>query len=711
MTEQESNETIGEGEKKYRRGEVIGVGGFGLVYEAYDFKNDQKVVIKVLKRKSKEETFKKEINIMKQIQHDSVVTLLDTFRSQDNFFCAVMNYAENGSILSDIIRNGPYSEDKMKGYMKSILEGLDSVHKQGIIHNDIKAANILLNKGKALIADFGASIDTKVTKNLRTSIGSPHWMSPETASGQPVSVKSDIWSIGILAIEMLTGKPPLSNFPGSTVLLILKETKRVPISLKVSDICLSFIKMCLQSNPKYRPDASDLLYHPFFMDTSNSNNGIQKSSFFIDLANQITKEVHLCSQILNENKEKIFCSLKNLNEINDRFILLEIVALFSKENSIKFISPIIEHLLKSDADQISSDEIIKIILMFLRNVDDKSETLSKFDLFSYLSEESVKENPLVYIIQEQLKLDDKKIINIDDTISFLSNYHYDYIYNKLIKIWQFVQIPRRLRLLLNEKMHEITSDSFTAALRMINSFQLDQTQIKCFCHFFDITTIKNFTKENFYQILNILVKSPLDTLGYHQQNIASSFIINYCISQNMYVQNDDEMLHKIIENTVSILEQLTKINISSVLEKNSEFWKVLYKNHMLKAISSFASKCSNEFDKNIDIELTLKMIKHSIESRQYGDFEFYNCMFKNSTKLCSSFVTSPLFMVFCKTLFQVLPAYLDNYLQIIQELISTPKKPNNFYICLRGPLTRISIFNHNQNAALLLKMLNKEQIQ
>lgn len=711
MTEQVANDTTGEGEKKYRRGEVIGVGGFGLVYEAYDLKNDQKVVIKVLKRKSKEETFKKEINIMKQIQHDSVVTLLDTFRSQDNSFCAVLNYAENGSILSDIIRNGPYSEDKMKGYMKSILEGLDSVHKQGIIHNDIKAANILLNKGKALIADFGASIDTKVTKNLRTSIGSPHWMSPETASGQPVSVKSDIWSIGILAIEMLTGKPPLSNFPGSTVLLILKETKIVPISLKVSDICLSFIKMCLQSNPKYRPDASDLLYHPFFMDTSNSNNGIQKSSFFIDLANQITKEVHFCSQILNENKEKIFCSLKNLNEINDRFILLETVALFSKENSINFISPIIEHLLKSDTDQISSDEKIKIILMFLRNVDDKSETLSKFDLSSYLSEESVKENPLVYIIQEQLKLDDKKIINIDDTISFLSNYHYDYIYNKLIKIWQFVQIPRRLRLLLNEKMHEITSDSFSAALRMINSFQLDQTQIKCFCHFFDITTIKNFTKENFYLILNILVKSPLDTLGYHQQNITSSFIINYCISQNMYVQNDDEMLHKIIENTVSILEQLTKINISSVLEKNSEFWKVLYQNHMLNAISSFASKCSNEFDKNIEIELTLKMIKHSIESRQYEDFEFYNYMFKNSTKLCSSFVNSPLFMVFCKTLFQVLPAYLDNFLQIIQELISTPKKPNNFYICLKGPLTRISIFNHNQNAALLLKMLNKEQMQ
>ena len=351
MTDQNVDTREDDG-TKYKRGEVIGVGGFGLVYEAYDQENEQKVVIKVLKRKNKEEAFKKEINIMKQINHPSVVTLLDTFRSKESIFCAVMNYAENGSMLSDIMRHGTYSEEKMKVYMKSILEGLDAIHQAGIIHNDIKAANILLNKGKAIIADFGASIDTKTTKNLKSSIGSPHWMSPETASGKPLSVKSDIWSIGILAIEMLTGKPPLSNFPGSTVLLILKESKKVPISLKVSDICLSFIKMCLQSNPKYRPNAADLLYHPFFNEYSNSytNGNGQKSSIYIELANEIAGEVDQSKldQFINENQEKILCSSKLSSEIANQYILFEVIALFSEEINNHLMPAIIENLLKVD---------------------------------------------------------------------------------------------------------------------------------------------------------------------------------------------------------------------------------------------------------------------------------------------------------------------------------------------------------------------------
>lgn len=693
---------------KYKRGEVIGVGGFGLVYEAYDQEREQKVVIKVLKRKNKEETFKKEINIMKQINHPSVITLLDTFHSQDNVFCAVMNYAENGSILSDIMRHGTYSEDKMKAYMKSILEGLDAIHQAGIIHNDIKAANILLNKGKAMIADFGASIDTKVTKNLKSSVGSPHWMSPETACGKPLSTKSDIWSIGILAIEMLTGKPPLSNFPGSTVLLILKETKKVPVSLKVSDICLSFIKMCLQSNPKYRPNAADLLYHPFIMESANLSGNGQKSCFYIDLANKISEETDQfkLTKIIDENQDKILCSSKIFSEENNQFILFETIALFSEEVNGHLISTIIENLLKIDDNHIPFDEIVKIIFLYIEKVKNKDQVFNKYGLLDFLAKESVKESPLLFIIQEQIK--DMKIIGIDEALSFISGYRYECIFNNLIKFYQSADIPRRLRLLLNEKMHKITSKSLSSALSIINFHQLNENQIKMFCNFFNVVISKNITKENTFLIMNILDNSPLSELGYNQQNRVSSFVLSCCINQNYHKQIDDLIFIQIIEKALNVIEKLNKINISNELEKKSEFWQVLYQNQLLHAISTFANKCPSEFEKNIDIDAILKMFKNTIEFHRHEEIECFVSTFKNSAKLCSSFVFDSIFIDFSKSLDQISKKHQDNYLKIIYELIKLTEKPSNFHICLKGPLSKISIFGRNQYASNLLKLLDED---
>ena len=110
--------------------------------------------------------------------------------------------------------------------------------------------------------------------------------------------------------------------------------------------------MCLQSNPKYRPNAADLLYHPFFNEYSNSytNGNGQKSSIYIELANEIAGEVDQSKldQFINENQEKILCSSKLISEIANQYILFEVIALFSEEINNHLMPAIIENLLKVD---------------------------------------------------------------------------------------------------------------------------------------------------------------------------------------------------------------------------------------------------------------------------------------------------------------------------------------------------------------------------
>lgn len=217
---------------------------------------------------------KKEISTLKELKHKNIVRYVYTDISSDNSGVdIIMEYVPGGSVRHLLNKFGKLHEKTVQKYTKELLEGLTFLHSKGIIHRDIKCANLLVdNDGIIKLSDFGASKrlgattqiqDSKLCKSLR---GSPYWMAPEVVKRSGHSYAADIWSVGCVAIEMIAGTPPWSNFSKDVkqILQIITQTNRPPeFPNNISRQCTSFLTACLQLNPDLRPKASELLTHPF----------------------------------------------------------------------------------------------------------------------------------------------------------------------------------------------------------------------------------------------------------------------------------------------------------------------------------------------------------------------------------------------------------------------------------------------------------------
>eukprot|EP01061_Rhynchopus_euleeides_P006792 TRINITY_DN15818_c0_g3_i1.p2 TRINITY_DN15818_c0_g3~~TRINITY_DN15818_c0_g3_i1.p2 ORF type:complete len:217 (+),score=65.69 TRINITY_DN15818_c0_g3_i1:547-1197(+) len=175
-----------------------------------------------------------------------------------------------GGKLTDVLdsKKGRFPEEHVAYICKNVLEGLAYLHSMGRVHRDIKSDNILLGgKGTIKLGDFGfcASLSEGENQKRQTVVGTPYWMAPEVITGEPYDCKADVWSMGILALELCDGEPPLMEEPPMRALYII-VTQPAP-SMKQPDLwsaqCRDFISQMLNKNPDQRPVASDLLNHPF----------------------------------------------------------------------------------------------------------------------------------------------------------------------------------------------------------------------------------------------------------------------------------------------------------------------------------------------------------------------------------------------------------------------------------------------------------------
>jgi len=247
----------------------LGKGAFGTVYQALDTRNGEVVALKIMPLEGDEEvtSLEQEVAIMKRCKCQYIVNFLGAWLKEEYIWIA-MEYCGGGGVL-DIMRalKITLTEEQCCVVIRETLLALKYVHKQQLIHRDIKAGNILINhKGQCKLADFGVSyICDKTMDKAKTILGTPYWMAPEVVKDDKYDSKADIWSLGITAIEMACGKPPYSNEPGMNVLLQLP--KRPPPTLPddvvddFSDDFKDFIASCLVKNYRARPSAVELLEH------------------------------------------------------------------------------------------------------------------------------------------------------------------------------------------------------------------------------------------------------------------------------------------------------------------------------------------------------------------------------------------------------------------------------------------------------------------
>eukprot|EP00026_Physarum_polycephalum_P005841 Phypoly_transcript_05880.p1 GENE.Phypoly_transcript_05880~~Phypoly_transcript_05880.p1 ORF type:complete len:419 (+),score=59.78 Phypoly_transcript_05880:371-1627(+) len=270
--------TFAEG---YKLLECVGKGSEGSVWRALCIPMKKEVAIKIIDLESMPtsalEELREQIHLMYLCSmHPHVVRYYTSFVNAGSLWC-VMKYLSGGS-CSDILRcahTRGLDEAAIKIILKDVLKALEYLHANGRIHRDIKAGNIVISKtGRVQVADFGVS--GSVVEQLRTTLcGSPCWMAPEVmlrawpgskASGYDDSV--DIWSLGITALELAKGRPPLADCAPSRVFSLV--VKNPPPALedvekrKFSSHFKDFVSLCLQKDPSKRPSASRLLKHKFF---------------------------------------------------------------------------------------------------------------------------------------------------------------------------------------------------------------------------------------------------------------------------------------------------------------------------------------------------------------------------------------------------------------------------------------------------------------
>eukprot|EP01017_Pseudomicrothorax_dubius_P011582 TRINITY_DN14363_c0_g1_i4.p1 TRINITY_DN14363_c0_g1~~TRINITY_DN14363_c0_g1_i4.p1 ORF type:complete len:374 (+),score=68.41 TRINITY_DN14363_c0_g1_i4:64-1185(+) len=196
-------------------------------------------------------------------------------RDRDNLIIC-LEYIAGGSIASLLQKFGPFNENITKVYTKQILEGLEYLHANGVVHRDIKGANVLVdNSSVCKLADFGCAkkLSKMVEDEQRSLSGTVYWMAPEVIQQKGHGRSADIWSLGCTVFEMLTGKPPWSEYSNQITAMyqIAKSESmpKLPDNLKSQTV--DFLRGCFQRNPKDRPNVYKCLRHPFITSATNLN--------------------------------------------------------------------------------------------------------------------------------------------------------------------------------------------------------------------------------------------------------------------------------------------------------------------------------------------------------------------------------------------------------------------------------------------------------
>ncbi|KAG2231040.1 hypothetical protein INT48_007551 [Thamnidium elegans] len=258
---------------------LLSKGQFGSVYRALDLATGEIVAVKrlFLEDGALEEEIMasifffffyslKEVALLKTLSHSNVIRYLGFVQSKHSINI-ILEFAENGSLMSTLKAFGAFPEKLVASFCIKILNGLEYLHSNQVVHCDLKAANILTTKtGDVKLTDFGVSLNLKIKGADAGSVsGTPNWMAPEVIELKGASTKSDIWSLGCTLVELVTGKPLYADLIAMSVMFRIVEDPVPPLPDTISEEMKSFLTACFQKDPEARPSATQLKEHAWIL--------------------------------------------------------------------------------------------------------------------------------------------------------------------------------------------------------------------------------------------------------------------------------------------------------------------------------------------------------------------------------------------------------------------------------------------------------------
>ena len=294
----------------YHKYEKIGEGAYSNVYKAYHNDLPQVFALKEINisvHRKNIDRFREEIFLMNKLEHPNILKLCDTIEN-DNYIYLILEYCDNGD-LKHFLKKRPMKEKKVREFMKQIVSGLEYLNSHNIYHRDLKPQNILITKDLTLkISDFGLAKLCESDSLLDTICGSPMYMAPEIMKFKRYDTKADLWSLGVMFYQMMTGKTPFQARNHTELMENIEKNEIIfPRNIKISDDAQDLLLKLLKKSSLERMTWDELFSHNWII------NEPVKNLFKTNIELQETTTI----QNLDFDDEDAFFTMELNNDEND----------------------------------------------------------------------------------------------------------------------------------------------------------------------------------------------------------------------------------------------------------------------------------------------------------------------------------------------------------------------------------------------------------
>ncbi|CAD8088776.1 unnamed protein product [Paramecium primaurelia] len=299
----------------YQEDDFIGKGAYSKVYKGLIDKTKEFVAIKVIDWSKVQDKyyisgFQREVRILRDLDHQNIVKIMDIFHdANQNREYLIMEYCDSQNLKAFIYQSGGVlNENITKIVLQQLLTALNELIKKEYLHRDIKPENILIHQRTLKLADFGFSVKADYSGNqlFKENVGTPLYMAPQILENKHYSVKSDIWSIGIMTYQMLTGDYPwIADDPIQLLKSIKSQKLLFPQHIQITDEFKEFIINCLQFEEKDRYNWDDLLDHKIF----KTKYIIQKNQIKIEQLQLAINKIKQTQKDRGTHLEQLFINL------------------------------------------------------------------------------------------------------------------------------------------------------------------------------------------------------------------------------------------------------------------------------------------------------------------------------------------------------------------------------------------------------------------